>query len=239
MPDPVFADPHLAGVYDRVDDDRSDLAAYVALAEELGARRVVDVGCGTGSLAVLLADRGLEVVGVDPAAASLAVAREKPGADRVRWIEGDATALPALGADLAVMTGNVAQVFLTDEDWGAALGAVHGVLQPGGWLAFETRVPERRAWRRWTPEHTLRTVVLADGGEMETWTELLSEDLPLVSFRHTYRFPDGTVRTSTSTLRFRSRAELDASLAAAGLIVVEVRDAPDRPGMEWVYLARR
>ncbi|CAM5435855.1 Class I SAM-dependent methyltransferase OS=Streptomyces tendae OX=1932 GN=GUR47_05495 PE=4 SV=1 [Streptomyces tendae] len=73
---------------------RGDLVPYLRMAEEFGARSVLDIGCGTGVFAVLLADRGLDVVGVDPAGASLDVARGRPGADRVRWIEGDATSLP-------------------------------------------------------------------------------------------------------------------------------------------------
>jgi hypothetical protein len=40
-------------------------------------------------------------------------------------------------------------------------------------------------------------------------------------------------------LRFRSRGELADSLASAGLTVEEVRDAPDRPGREFVFVARR
>ena len=43
--------------------------------------------------------------GVDPAAASLDVARAKPSADAVRWIDGDATSLPAMQVDPATFTG--------------------------------------------------------------------------------------------------------------------------------------
>jgi hypothetical protein len=50
---------------------------------------------------------------------------------------------------------------------------------------------------------------------------------------------DGAVLTSDSTLRFRTRAELADSLAAAGFAVDEVRDAPDRPGREFVFIARK
>ena len=54
----------------------------------------------------------------------------------------------------------------------------------------------------------------------------------LVSFRTTFVFDgDGAVLTSDSTLRFRTRGELADSLAAAGFVVDEVRDAPDRPGL--------
>jgi len=44
--------PRLAAIYDALDPDRSDLHAYVGIAAELGARRVVDIGCGTGTLAL-------------------------------------------------------------------------------------------------------------------------------------------------------------------------------------------
>ena len=75
MPDPLFAEPRLAEIYDILDADRSDLPVYAALVTEFGARSVLDVGCGTGVFASLLASIGVEVTGVDPAAASLEVAR--------------------------------------------------------------------------------------------------------------------------------------------------------------------
>jgi 2-polyprenyl-3-methyl-5-hydroxy-6-metoxy-1,4-benzoquinol methylase len=49
----------------------------------LGAERVIDIGCGTGCLAILLAESGRTVVAVDPAEASLEVARSKDTAGRV------------------------------------------------------------------------------------------------------------------------------------------------------------
>jgi len=122
-----------------MDPDRSDLDVYAAMAEEFGTRSVLDVGCGTGTLACLLAARGLEVIAVDPAAASLDVARRKRGADGVRWLHTDATALPPLQVDLVTMTGNVAQVFITDEEWAATLEAVGQALRPGGRLVFIAR----------------------------------------------------------------------------------------------------
>ncbi|HJY71073.1 MAG TPA: methyltransferase domain-containing protein, partial [Streptosporangiaceae bacterium] len=88
MPDAIFAHPRLARVYDTFDGPRDDLAAYVAVAGELGADRVLDVGCGTGSLAIALAGTGRSVTGVDPAAASLDVARSKDGSAAVTWVHG-------------------------------------------------------------------------------------------------------------------------------------------------------
>ena len=237
MPDALFADPRLARLYDVFDGDRDDLTAYLGLAEELDADRVLDVGCGTGSLALLLAGQGRAVTGVDPAEASLAVARARPGAGTVTWLHGDATTLPALRVDLAVMTGNVAQVFLTDDSWAATLRGLHAVVRPGGHLVLETRRPERRAWEDWRGLVQRREV--PGVGEVELRTDVTEVTLPLVSFRHSYAFPDGVVLHSDSTLRFRGRDELEASLAAQGFLTLEVREAPDRPGLEHVFVARR
>jgi SAM-dependent methyltransferase len=237
--DPIFAEPRLARIYDPLDPRRDDLDAYVAMAGEFGARSVLDIGCGTGTLACLLADRGLAVTGVDPAEASLAVARRKPGADRVRWVRGYATDLPPLRVDLATMTGNVAQVFVADEDWASTLRAAHAALRPGGRLVFETRDPGARAWLEWNSERSHRRVVLPGVGGVETWTDLTGVRGDLVSFRTTFFFEsDGARLLSDSTLRFRSADEVGASLTAAGYVVDEVRGAPDRPGLEMVFIAR-
>ena len=90
--------------------------AYIALAAEFGVRAVLDIGCGTGTLACLLAGRGTQVIAADPAAASLAVARRKPGADHVRWLHTDAGEPASSAGRPVTMTGNVAQAFLTGRN---------------------------------------------------------------------------------------------------------------------------
>jgi SAM-dependent methyltransferase len=238
--DAIFNDPRLVRVYDAIEGDRRDLEVYVQLVDELGARSVLDIGCGTGTFACLLANRGVEVVAVDPACASLEIARKKPGAEAVRWRHGDATTLPPLAMDAAFMTGNVAQVFLTDEDWAATLRATRDALRPGGHLVFETRDPARRAWERWTPELTRSVLDVPGVGVVEDWGELTDVAGQFVSFRSTTVFRnDDLVIGSTSTLRFRDRLEIEDSLVAAGFQTVEIRDAPDRPGLEFVFIAVR
>jgi SAM-dependent methyltransferase len=238
--DAIFEDPRLARIYDAFESDRSDLDVYVDLADELGARSVLDIGCGTGTFACMLGQRGLDVTAVDPAAASLDVARAKPGAEAVRWIHGDATTLPDLAVDAAFMTANVAQVFLTDDEWAATLRASLRALRPGGWLVFETRDPARRAWEEWTPELSRVVVDVPGVGLVESWEEVTEVAGALVTFRSTTAFRrDDLVLESTSTLHFRDRPTVEASLAAEGFELQEVRDAPDRPGREFVFLAQR
>jgi SAM-dependent methyltransferase len=237
--DEGFENPRLAALYDPLEGDRPDLDAYAAMAAEFSARAVLDIGCGTGTFACLLAERGYRVTGLDPAAASLDIARGKPFADRVRWIHAPADELPLdVTADLVTMTGNVAQVFVADEEWQAVLGAACRCLTPGGRLVFETRDPSRRAWLSWNRADSYLRREVPGAGRIESWEEVTDVAGEYVSFRSFTAFnSDGAVLTSDSTLRFRDRQAITVSLFAAGFDVEEIRDAPDRPGREWVFIA--
>jgi SAM-dependent methyltransferase len=240
MADALFEDPRLARVYDPLDPDRSDLHVYAAIVDEFGARSVLDIGCGTGTFACALAERGIEVTGVDPAPASLDVAQAKPGAGRVRWMRREAADLPPLQVDLATMTGNVAQVFLTDAEWDSVLRSAHAAVRPGGRLVFETRDPAAKAWREWNRADSLARADVPGTGVVEAWAEVSAVAGDLVSFRSSFVFEaDRVTLTSESTLRFRRREEVAGSLLSAGFLLDDLRDAPDRPGRELVFIARR
>ncbi|MGW5053019.1 class I SAM-dependent DNA methyltransferase [Actinokineospora sp. NPDC004072] len=232
MPDAIYTHPRLVEIYDAFDGERDDLVHYQRIVEEFAAELVLDVGCGTGNFGALIAATGRRVVGVDPAEASLAMAKRRSQA--VTWLHGDATTVGPIDADMAVMTGNVAQVFLGD-DWAATLDGIRTALRPGGHLVFETRRPQRRAWEEWTGETALDVPGV---GRVEHHREVTAVDLPFVSFRETYRFADAEI-TSESTLRFRDRDEVEDDLAKAGYAVVDVREAPDRPGREFVFIASK
>ena len=139
------------------------------------------------------------------------------------------------------MTGNVAQVFVRDADWERALTDIDRTVRTGGWLVFETRNPDRRAWERWNRAETYRQLVgPGDVGRFETWTEVIDVATPCVTFCHVFRFErDGSEIVSTSTLRFRTPDEITTSLDRAGFAVRDVRDAPDRPGLEFVFVTER
>lgn len=216
-PDAIFADPQLARVYDALNPVEDDQLGLVELAGS-EPMRVLDLGCGTGRLALMLAERGHDVVGVDPAAAMLQIARARDVDGRTRWIEGDARHVDLGDArfDLIVMTGNVFQVFLTDDDARAVLARAHHHLAPGGRLTFESREPSVREWETWTPEETLETVSVSGIGAVEVAycvTEVRGE---LVTFETRHRFPDGSTSARPSTLRFRTLEQLEQLLDEVG-----------------------
>jgi SAM-dependent methyltransferase len=99
---------------------------------------VVDAGCGTGTLALLLASEGYRVTGVDLSAAMIARAAKKDAAGSVAWRVGDLAALD-LGAtfDAAVSVADVFNHFETLDLWETALRGLHRHLRPGGVLAVD------------------------------------------------------------------------------------------------------
>jgi ubiquinone/menaquinone biosynthesis C-methylase UbiE len=214
-----FEDPRLVEVYDAENVWGWDDDFFMSALAERSAPRVLDLGCGTGRLAIAMAAAGHEVTAVDPARASLDAARRKPGAERVRWIEGSAAALPHRAFDAALMTSHVAQFFVDDEQWSAALRALRRSLEDGGRLIFDSRDPADRRWTTWNPVDSRRTIVLPGGARVSAWTEVTSQDDGVVSFAGHYLFADGTELTSEATLRFRTEEELRGSVEAAGFDV--------------------
>jgi SAM-dependent methyltransferase len=212
-----FDDPRLVALYDTVNGygpgEQPDY--YLRCAAEIGARRVVELGCGTGMVSAAFAAAGYDVIGVEPSPAMLAIARARRSSDRVRWVGGGVDALAALGAefgaDFAFMSGHVAQFFVDDAEWAAALVALRRTLRPGGRLAFESRNPLVREWERWTPAH--RRVI----GDLETWSDVHTVRGGVVDYTNHYVIRSrGEAFESRAQLRFRTRDELDRSLADAG-----------------------
>lgn len=157
----------------------------------------------------------------------------------MKWIVGDATTLPELHVDLALMTGNVAQVFIDETSWNRALRGIRSALLPKGAFVFEARDPTKRAWHEWNRDKSFRRTDIPGVGYVQEWVEVTREALPLISFRWTFIFEaDNKTITSDSTLRFQTRDELESSLKANGFEVLDARDAPDRPGKEMVFVTR-
>lgn len=211
-----YTDPRLVALYDTLNPFAADTSFYIGLATELSASSIIDAGCGTGLLTCELAQRGHQMTGVDPSPAMLGVARLRPGGDLVQWLEGDASRLGDLGADLALLTGHVAQVIVDDEAWRRTLAAIHRSLRPGGRIAFESRNPHMRPWTTWTPQASRRHIYDATFGRVEVWQRLIDVQYDQVRFEIHYHFASsGQKLVSTGEVRFRSRETLTRSLTEA------------------------
>jgi SAM-dependent methyltransferase len=107
MTDDPYRDAALVELYDLDNPGGDDHAYYRALADEIDAGSIIDLGCGTGLLTRALAGERRTVIGVDPSRTMLDYARRQPGSGSVIWIHGDASALRHDGnADLAICTDN-------------------------------------------------------------------------------------------------------------------------------------
>ncbi|MBV8281422.1 MAG: class I SAM-dependent methyltransferase, partial [Candidatus Eremiobacteraeota bacterium] len=227
--DPNYEDPRLAEIYDLDNPWGQDTDFYLALAEA-GSCRVLDLGCGTGTLACALAQRGHQVTGVDPAGPMLAIAASKPHAEKVEWIQSCAQEYRSDHRfDLIVMMGHVFQILLTDEELLAVLDSMRQHLKTSGIAAFETRNPNVD-WARVWGMHAPVVHKLPSGCVRET-LEITGEFGELISFQQRVEFPDSTL-TSSSTLRFLSRTQVEGLIARSGMVVSEVFGDWDRSPFE-------
>ena len=216
-----FSDARLTAVYDAMFGWSRDDDFFMSVVGKTPAR-VLDLGCGTGRLALAMAAAGHAVTGVDPARASLDAARAKPGADRVTWIQGTSPVLPDASFDVAVMTSHVAQFFVSDAEWDATLADLSRALVPGGRLTFDSRDPRARGWERWNPADSRRDVTLPDGRVVTAVTRVHAVTAGVVDFSISYAFSGGLELVSTASLRFRTEEELRSSLRAAGFTIEQL-----------------
>ena len=138
------------------------------------------------------------------------------------------------------MTGNVSNVFLTQQEWLTTLSGVHAALRPGGYLVFESVDPAGQPWLNWNRETTYVRRESPDAGVFESWLEVTRVDGDLVSTRRTYVFAaDGATLTSEGIRRYPPRSVIEDSLVSAGYELTDVRGAPERPGLELVFIVRK
>jgi SAM-dependent methyltransferase len=218
-----YRDPRLVEVYDAEHPWGWEDDFFMRVLADRVTPRVLDLGCGTGRLAIAMAGAGHDVTAVDPARASLDAARRKPGAERVRWVEGSFETLPPRAFDAAFMAGHVSELLVTDEEWSGALHALRDSLTTDGRLILDSRDPAARPWQDWNRSATERPVVLADGSVVRVWTESAQDsEGDTVSVVHHCLFPHGLELTSEAVHRFRTEDTLRDSLRTAGFRVEEL-----------------
>ena len=140
--------------------DQSLLVAFIELVKRQTIHRVADVGCGPGRASAFMAERGLQVVGVDPSQAMLAVARSAH--PHIKFEEGQLDALPFETKVLAGAVCWYSIIYTPPDRLVEAFSELARVLMPGGYLllAFQAE------------------------GEPVSRTDAYGTRLPLTSYRH-------------------------------------------------------
>jgi ubiquinone/menaquinone biosynthesis C-methylase UbiE len=218
----LYANPRLVDLYDILNSGDWDHRFY---AERIGnsPRRVLDLGCGTGTFAVRLACAGHRVVGVDPSEMMVSYARRRPDAAAVQWIVGEADSVPRSPPfDVVTMTGHAFQCVLSDCEVAVMLRTVREMLVTGGRFMFESRNPVLRPWESWTPALSSRSVQSEQHGAISVFHHCISVTEPLVELETHYVFElDNAHLTNTSRLRFTSYEDLADAIATAGFREVD------------------
>jgi ubiquinone/menaquinone biosynthesis C-methylase UbiE len=141
----------LAASYDRLTNDVDykavvDFYFEILNREGLEPRTAADLACGTGSVALLLAQRGLQVTAVDMSEEMLCVAMQKAsGLDRMPIFvcqKLQQLRLPR-GVDLAVCALDSMDYITDPADCREAIKRVYHVLNPGGCFIFDVNTPQK------------------------------------------------------------------------------------------------
>lgn len=141
----------LAASYDRLTNDVDyeavvDFYGQILKREKLSPRTAVDLACGTGSVAILLAEKGMRVTAVDLSEDMLTVAssktQEMENPPRFVCQPLEALSLP-VAVDLAVCALDGLDYILDPEDCQRALKRIYRALNPGGVFIFDVNTPEK------------------------------------------------------------------------------------------------
>ena len=127
----------IEGFTEGADPEYEDQIIPLAVAEQGGADRVLDLGCGDGQIARALASSGVSVVGVDPTTNQIDVAAERAGGPV--FAQAGAAVLPF--SDGAFDGVIACLVFEHIDDVDAAIGELSRVLRPGGRFTFMLNHP--------------------------------------------------------------------------------------------------
>ncbi|MBT2469003.1 class I SAM-dependent methyltransferase [Streptomyces sp. ISL-66] len=106
--------------------------AMLALAGDVAGRRILDAGCGSGSLSAALRERGAVVTGIDASAGMLALARRRLGDVVALHVVDLSDPLPFAEGAFDDVVASLVLHYL--EDWGPTLAELRRVLRPGGRL---------------------------------------------------------------------------------------------------------
>lgn len=185
------------------------------LAALAGPGAALELGIGTGRIALPLSRRGVRVHGIDLSADMVAELRAKPGGEAIGVTIGDfATTRVGETFTVAYLIRNTITNLTTQDDQVACFRAVAAQLAPGGYFVIEVYIPHLR---RLPPGQTIHPFEV-------TPTHLGLEEYDFatqIAYSHHYWFSDGNLETFSAPFRYVWPAELDLMARLAGMTLRE------------------
>jgi SAM-dependent methyltransferase len=192
------------------------------LAELAGTGAALELGIGTGRVAIPLSRRGVRVHGIDLSPDMVAELRSKPGSDDIGVTVGDfATTTVGGSFRLAYLVRNTIMNLTTQDEQVACFQNVAAQLEPGGCFVIEVGVP---GLRRLPPGETVRAFTV-------TPTHLGFDEYDVAGqglISHHYWVVDGQLETFSAPFRYVWPSELDLMARLAGMVLRERWSGWDR-----------
>jgi SAM-dependent methyltransferase len=218
MPEDYFGE-RVAERYDESSAEMFDPAvldpAVDFLADLAGSGAALELGIGTGRIALPLAQRGVRVHGIDLSEAMVARLRAKPGAEEIGVTIGDFATTTVDGTfSLAYLVFNTMHNLTTQDEQIACFQNVAAHLEPGGCFVIEVGVP---ALQRLPPGETIRAFEVSDACLGFDEYNVASQGL----ISHHYRVVDGKLELNSVPFRYVWPSELDLMARLAGMTLRE------------------
>lgn len=214
-----YFDEPIAKSYDTKNADLFEPAvvepAVSFLADLAGTGAALELGIGTGRLALPLSQRGIRVQGIELSPAMVAQLKLKPGADNVAVTIGDFATTKVDGSfKVAYLVRNTIANLTTQDEQVECFRNVAAHLEPGGCFVIEVYIPELR---RLPPGETVHAFTV-------TPTHLGFEEYDVatqIAYSHHYWVVDGQLETFSAPFRYVWPSELDLMARLAGMTLRE------------------
>ena len=214
MPEDHFGE-RVAERYDESSADMFDPAVVDPvvdfLADLAGSGAALELGIGTGRIALPLAQRGIRVHGIDLSEAMVAMLRAKPGVEDIEVTMGDFATTRVEGTfSVAYLVFNTIHNLTTQDEQVACFQNVAAHLEPGGCFVIEVGVPQLQ---RLPPGETIRAFDVSE-------THLGFDEYDVASqglISHHYSVVDGKLELHSVPFRYVWPAELDLMARLAGM----------------------
>ena len=219
MTEDGFFDERIAASYDESSAEEFDPSvvdpAVEFLVAHAGSGRALELGIGTGRIALPLAQRGVPVHGIELSNAMAAKLRAKPGGEDIGITIGDFATTTVEGPfSLAYLVYNTIMNLTTQAAQVACFRNVAAHLEPGGGFVIEVMVPELR---RLPPNETFHVFAGQEGYWGIDEYDVANQGL----FSHHLEVVDGKLETLSIPFRYVWPAELDLMAELAGMTLRE------------------